>query len=138
MRLALSPTLLSLGIAVLVACSRTTPPPPGAAAGSAPTTPGSGGAPQAVLVHGLDTMQFDPSTIAVQAHQPVQLTFVNTGAALHDWSLADDAGQPVKIVAAGGQTASATFTLDHSGTVTFICSQPGHAAAGMHGTLTVQ
>lgn len=40
--------------------------------------------------------------------------------------------------AAGGQSASGTFTIDRPGTYTFICSQPGHEAGGMKGTITAQ
>ena len=68
----------------------------------------------------------------------VTLTFMNSGQTDHDWSLAQGAGQPVKISAAGGQSASGTFTIDRPGTYTFICSQPGHEAGGMKGTITAQ
>ena len=68
----------------------------------------------------------------------VCLTLSNTGQTVHDWSLTQGAEQPVKISAAGGQSASGTFTIDRPGTYTFICSQPGHEAGGMKGTLTAQ
>jgi uncharacterized cupredoxin-like copper-binding protein len=83
-------------------------------------------------------MSFDPSTITVRAGEPVVLTLHNTGQMPHDLTLTDGVTQPVKISAAGGQTASATFTLDHSGTYAFVCSMPGHAPAGMRGTMIAQ
>ena len=79
------------------------------------------------------------STPVSGAHgQPVQLTLRNTGVAQHDFTLTDGVAQPVKITAAGGQTASGTFTIESPGTYTFECSMPGHAAAGMQGSLTAE
>jgi uncharacterized cupredoxin-like copper-binding protein len=46
--------------------------------------------------------------------------------------------RPVKIEAQGGQTARGAFTIDTPGTYTFVCTVPGHAAAGMRGTITVR
>jgi nitrite reductase (NO-forming) len=74
----------------------------------------------------------------VKAGQPVQLTLSNTGQMQHDWSLDQGAAQPVEIVANAGQTATGTFTIPRPGTYTFVCSVPGHAAAGMKGTITAQ
>ena len=42
------------------------------------------------------------------------------------------------ITANGGQTATGSFTIDTPGKYTFECSMPGHASAGMRGTITVQ
>jgi uncharacterized cupredoxin-like copper-binding protein len=83
-------------------------------------------------------MSFDPSNFTVQAGEPVQLTLQNTGPMPHDFTLADGVKQPVKITVMGGQTASGTFTIDTPGTYSFECSMPGHAAAGMRGTITAQ
>ena len=83
-------------------------------------------------------MSFDPSAFTVRAGEPVQLTLQNTGQIPHDFTLSDGVGQPVKITAMGGQTASGTFTIDKPGTYSFECSMPGHASAGMRGTITAQ
>ncbi len=83
-------------------------------------------------------MSFDPSSITVRTGQPVQLTLQNKGQMPHDFTLGDGVAQPVKITAMGGQTASGTFTIDKPGTYSFECSMPGHAAAGMRGTIAVQ
>ena len=130
----LAPLMLSLATFVLVACSPATSTPPAAGAPGAAAS----AAAQAVTVQGTDALKFEPSTLTVKAGQPITLTFTNTGQTLHDWSLDQGAGQPVKISAAGGQSSSGTFTIDRPGTYTFICSQPGHEAGGMKGTLTAQ
>ena len=109
---------------------------PGADAGT-PVPAAPDGAQQVTLTVG-NSMSFDPSTITVRAGQPVELTLRNTGQMPHDFTLSDGVAQPVKISASGGQTASGTFTLATPGTYKFECSIPGHAAAGMRGTITTQ
>jgi len=129
-----APFIVTFATAVLVACSPASSTRPAAgAAGAAASS-----AAQAVTVQGTDALKFEPSTLTVKAGQPVTLTFTNSGQTVHDWSLAQGAGQPVKISATGGQSASGTFTIDRPGTYTFICSQPGHEAGGMKGTITAQ
>jgi nitrite reductase (NO-forming) len=83
-------------------------------------------------------MQFQPSAISVKAGQPVELTLHNSGDTAHDFSLSTGVVQPVKLSAAGGETASTTFTVASPGTYSFDCSIPGHALAGMRGTLIAQ
>src|SRR5262245_59932139 len=79
-----------------------------------------------------NTMQFGTPSIAVAAGQPLELSLENVGSMEHDFTLSDGVAQQVKIEAAGGQTASDTFTIDKPGTYQFVCGQPGHALAGMH------
>ena len=129
-----APLIVTFATAVLVACSPASSTRPAAGAEGAAAS----SAAQAVTVQGTDALKFEPATLTVKAGQPVTLTFTNSGQTVHDWSLAQGAGQPVKISAAGGQSASGTFTIDRPGTYTFICSQPGHEAGGMKGTLTAQ
>lgn len=83
-------------------------------------------------------MKFEPASIAVTAGQPVEVTLENTGSLVHDLSLAEGVSQPIKIEAVGGASATATFTVDRPGTYTFLCSVPGHEAAGMKGTITAR
>jgi plastocyanin len=66
------------------------------------------------------------------------LTLRNNGQMPHDLTLSDGVAQPVKTTANGGQTASGSFTIDKPGNYKFECSMPGHAAAGMRGTITVR
>jgi uncharacterized cupredoxin-like copper-binding protein len=93
---------------------------------------------QVVTVQALDTMQFAPNSIIVQAGHPIQLTLKNDGQMVHDFTLTDGVAQPVKLVAQPGQSATGTFTIEHPGTYSFICSQPGHQIRGMKGTITAR
>jgi uncharacterized cupredoxin-like copper-binding protein len=120
-----------------------------AACGAAATTGGPGvgavvqapaptdGTQQVTLTVG-NSMQFAPASIVVRAGQPVELTLRNGGGIPHDFTLAEGAARPIKIEAQGGQTARGTFAIDTPGTYAFVCSVPGHAAAGMRGTITAQ
>jgi uncharacterized cupredoxin-like copper-binding protein len=85
-----------------------------------------------------DSMAFAPSAITVLAGQPVEVMLRNTGQPPHNFSLREGVREPVKISANGGQTANGTFTIETPGTYTFECSVPGHASAGMRGTITAQ
>ncbi len=128
-----------LSIVPLVACTpATTASKP--TTGSAPAAAASpaAGAAQQLSVNALDTLRFDPPTLTAKAGQPITITVNNTGQSLHDFSMTDGPDQPVKVLAQPGQKATGTFTITKPGTYTFFCSQPGHQAAGMQGTLTVQ
>jgi nitrite reductase (NO-forming) len=126
------PFVLSLALGALVACTGTASP------AAAPAAAGANPGAQSITIQATDGLKFEPSSITVKAGQPVQLTLSNAGQMQHDWSLNQGAAQPVKIVANAGQTATGTFTIQRAGTYTFICSVPGHAAAGMQGTITAQ
>jgi uncharacterized cupredoxin-like copper-binding protein len=103
---------------------------------------------------------FAPAQLTVTAGQPVELTFQNTGAVEHDWSVReiDLAGNPIATeesggghtmgdmhdaprlhVAAGpGAQGKLTFTPSKAGIYEFFCTVVGHKDAGMVGTLTVK
>jgi uncharacterized cupredoxin-like copper-binding protein len=85
-----------------------------------------------------DGMKFEPAAISVRAGQPLELTLRSEGQSAHDFTLSQGVAQPVKLVVNGGETASGTFTIDQPGTYTFECSMPGHAIAGMRGTITAR
>jgi len=85
-----------------------------------------------------NTMQFATPTLAVRAGQPLDLSLENVGDMPHDFTLSDGVAEPIKIEAAGGQTAHGTFEIDKPGTYQFVCSQPAHALSGMRGTIVVQ
>ncbi len=97
----------------------------------------SGGAQQVTLTLG-DSLRFAPQSVDVRVRQPVKLTLRNGGSTLHDFTLTEGVSGPVKIEAQGGQAANGTFLIDKPGTYTFVCSVPGHAAAGMRGTIIVR
>jgi uncharacterized cupredoxin-like copper-binding protein len=96
---------------------------------------------QQLVIRGHDTMRFDPAAPVVEAGKPVQVRFENEGQLVHDVSLDEGlpAGGGVKVVAtAKARNLSWAFAFGRPGTYRFICSQPGHEAAGMHGTITVR
>jgi nitrite reductase (NO-forming) len=75
---------------------------------------------------------FKPAAVAVAAAGTYPVTFHNTGSALHDLTFADG----TKLSAAAGATVKGTVHVPAAG-LGFLCSIPGHAAAGMTGTVAV-
>lgn len=75
---------------------------------------------------------FEPGTIDVGEPGRYTVTFVNDGAVLHDLTFADG----TVLLAEAGQTATGEVTVPEGG-MTFLCSVPGHADAGMTGSVTV-
>ncbi len=133
---ALGAVVLVAAVLLAAACS---PASESSAAPEPPVTPiVSADGTQRVTVEVGNAMRFDPSSIAVRAGQPVELTLRNDSRILHDFTLSSGPAQPVRIAAAGGQTATGAFTIDTPGSYTFICSVPGHEAAGMRGTIAAQ
>lgn len=107
-----------------------------------------------------ENLAYDKTTMSVPAGQAVTLTFTNGSASQqHNWVLvADDQVQAIDDAAAanGGEVPAGTdgvlaagglldaggseqvgFTVP-AGTYTYICTVPGHYAAGMAGVLTAQ
>lgn len=77
---------------------------------------------------------FDPKTLAGAANVDVVITITNNGALAHDFSL-PDLGITSKMLNPGEST---TVTVKApAGDYRFICTVPGHAEAGMTGTLTL-
>lgn len=75
---------------------------------------------------------FKPASITVPAPGRYELTLKNTGAVGHDVTLPD--GTTISAKA----HAEATGTIDvPAGGTTFLCAVPGHASAGMTGTIAV-
>jgi uncharacterized cupredoxin-like copper-binding protein len=66
-------------------------------------------------------------------HGAVTFVLVNKGKLAHDFKIA---GKRSPLLAPG-KTTKLTVTLK-AGKVPYICTVPGHAAAGMKGTLTVK
>ncbi len=103
-----------------------------------PFTEEPGGTPQAgavvpVVVEMVD-IAFVPVELTIPANTDVPFQFINTGAAVHNFTIDDPA------VFSGDLAAGATSDLVVNlpvGTYEYYCSIPGHAEAGMVGTLTV-
>lgn len=79
-------------------------------------------------------MAFDPASFEVIAGEPVNLTVTNTGEAFHDLVI-DEIDLHIDVDS--GQTTTAGLEIDEPGDYGYYCSVPGHATAGMQGTLTV-
>ncbi|HEV8404206.1 MAG TPA: multicopper oxidase domain-containing protein [Candidatus Limnocylindrales bacterium] len=117
------------------------PPAAGAAAAAGPTASAatepaasSGGqatAASAVEIHAFD-LGFKPAQASVAAPGPVAVTFVNDGATVHNITFADGTA----LTADPGKTTTGTVTVPAGG-LTFLCSIPGHADAGMKGSIAV-
>jgi len=100
-------------------------PTPGSSA------PGSSAPAGSIEIKAFD-LGFDPKTVDVPAAGVYTVTFHNAGAIAHDLTFADG----TKLSAEAGQVATGTVTVPAGG-MTFSCTVPGHAAAGMTGTVTV-
>jgi nitrite reductase (NO-forming) len=85
-----------------------------------------------IEIHTFD-LGFKPATVSVPAPGSYTVRLVNDGAIAHDITFADG----TRIAAEAGQTAEGTVVIPDGGT-TFQCSVPGHAAAGMTGSVTVE
>ncbi len=77
-------------------------------------------------------LAFKPPTIEVKQAGRYTVMFTNGGALAHDVTFADG----TKILAAAGAKGQGEVVIPAGG-LTFICSVPGHEAAGMKGTVTV-
>ena len=95
---------------------------------SAPTAEGPIGE---ITITAFD-LGFEPAMAHVSAPGTYSVTFVNDGGTYHDLTFADGT-----IVGADAhETATGEVTIPADG-ITFICSVPGHADAGMKGDVMV-
>jgi nitrite reductase (NO-forming) len=75
---------------------------------------------------------FKPASVSVAAAGQYDVSFHNTGSALHDLTFADG----TKLTANPGETVKGAVTVPATG-LAFLCSVPGHADAGMKGSVSV-
>jgi uncharacterized cupredoxin-like copper-binding protein len=109
----------------------------------------NGGEEASLSFQASDELRFTPETAAAAAGDSIEVTLNNMGALEHTWTLV---GADVDVTTAteanaisgastgtvpGGESDTITFTAPAAGTYQFLCTVPGHAAAGMVGTLTV-
>ena len=108
-----------------------------AAVPTAATSDGSG-APAASADTSFDIslkeFEIDPAEITAPAGAALTFNISNAGQAPHDYTI--DAGPQSEEVPAGGSTTLEVPSLE-AGEYRVFCSLPGHAEAGMEGTLTV-
>ena len=86
----------------------------------------------------LSEFKFDPSSITVP-HGKVVFWLVNSGNVAHDLAIRDSTGSRIaasELVSAGDAKEFDVSNLA-AGSYTIFCTQPGHEASGMKGTLTV-
>jgi plastocyanin len=81
-----------------------------------------------------DDIFFEPTEIAIPAETDVAVSLPNDGVTQHNFSI-DELGIDVDIEA--GATEEVVINAP-AGTYEFYCNVPGHKAAGMAGTLTVE
>jgi uncharacterized cupredoxin-like copper-binding protein len=86
----------------------------------------------------LSEFHIKPKGVQFRVGQPVTLTLVNGGKIDHNLTL-DPAVTDTRLpeVLRPGERATVTFTPKASGTFEYVCTIPGHAPAGMTGTITV-
>jgi plastocyanin len=93
----------------------------------------AGGTANAVTIEAID-IAWNPKEVTISADTDVTVTVPNTGASLHTFVIE---ALGIKIEIAPGETKEVVINAP-AGTYEFICDVPGHAPAGMVGTLTVQ
>ena len=102
---------------------------------------GSSGQPAGSTKVSLTEFKFDPGTASpiTVAHGNVVFWLVNTGNTSHDMQIKDSSGNAIatsELVSSGDSTEFDVNNLA-AGSYTIVCTQPGHEASGMKGTLTV-
>jgi nitrite reductase (NO-forming) len=125
----------------IVACSQTPVAPAGGPAVSvgeqqqqqaAPTSaPAAGPVLGTLELHGVD-IGYEPKNLNVDRAGRYEVKFTNDGGILHDAVFPGG----VRLLAEAGQTVSAVVDVPENG-VEYLCSFPGHAEAGMRGTIAV-
>jgi plastocyanin len=136
---------LSLAAIALVACgsssndnsTNATSTSSGAAAGGGGGGGGGGGQTISVSADPNGALKFDTTKLSAKAGSDT-FDFTNDAPIAHDFTIETSSGQKVAATPIfSGGTKSVAATLK-PGTYTFLCTVPGHAAAGMKGTLTVK
>ena len=83
-------------------------------------------------------LKFTKSTLTAKAGT-VTINFTNSSPLAHNFTVQQGTSGPVVGATPTFMGGTKTLTLNlKAGTYTFYCSVPGHRAAGMQGTLTVQ
>jgi plastocyanin len=117
-----------------------TPTPPSSATSSTPAPATGGASPSKTLSLAANPegqLKYNTTSLTAKAGQ-VSIDFTNTASLEHNVTVASASGS---VLGATQSFQGATKTLSLNlkpGTYKFYCSVPGHRAAGMEGTLTVQ
>ncbi len=88
----------------------------------------------------LEDFRFNPNRIDARVGAPLTVRLTNRGTERHDLNF-ESLHMPglggVESILSPGETRMITLTFDRPGTHVFICTLPGHAAAGMTGAAYV-
>ena len=79
-------------------------------------------------------IDFEPATLELTAGEPTNVTVVNDGSTLHDFTFEE---ADVHANVEPGDEITTSVTVDEAGTYTAICTVPGQADAGMEIEVTV-
>ncbi|MGI8708935.1 MAG: cupredoxin domain-containing protein [Actinomycetota bacterium] len=79
-----------------------------------------------------DEFRFSPSRIEIPSGEAVNITLVNEGGSPHDLTISS---LDFQLVAGPGSRSAGSMTLEQGGEVSFECTVPGHAQAGMTGVV---
>lgn len=119
-----------------------------------PADPAS--ADRVIEIEALDTLEFDPPEITVSVGETVTFRVTDPGALPHDFmigteemqeehdaEMAEMSGEmmhedPNVFGLAAGETKEMTWHFTEPGQILYGCHQPGHYAAGMKGTITIE
>jgi plastocyanin len=124
--------VLALAFVVAVWAMTGKPGQPSLSAAGAPAPGAQTGAIAAAVTVTATEFKFSLSEASVP-HGNVVFTVVNTGKIAHDFSIS---GNTTPLISPGKST-KLTVTLK-AGELLYLCTVPGHAGAGMKGTLTVE
>jgi nitrite reductase (NO-forming) len=89
----------------------------------------------------LEDLRFTPNRLDAKVGVPLTVRLTNRGLERHDLnfpSLHMPGLEGVESILEPGETRTIRLQFDTPGTHTFICSLPGHAAAGMTGAIFVR
>jgi uncharacterized cupredoxin-like copper-binding protein len=115
---------------------------------SGPAQPGV----RTVRIETLDSLTFNPASVAVSSGETVRFVVTNSGVGHHEFVLGDHEVQEMHEGQMGegghmgalaaldlpsGQTKEATVTFEDPGEILYGCHIEGHYDAGMVGTVTV-
>ena len=104
------------------------------AAEASPAAAGGGGG-EAIEVHTLDALKFDPDTLTASPGQEIHV--INEGVMQHDFII-DELDMATDLLNNGDEQTVTVPDDAAPGEYTYYCSVPGHRESGMEGTLTVE